>query len=174
MCTLCAAASATLRRSSMYNPPLFITFYFQPGYYGEPEIECKTVGCRSDSECAEDHACRNGDCTPVCGPDGWPCGGQAVCKGVAHQPTCSCPPGLTGDPYVTCNRRECDDNSKCPPDQECINKICEDPCAIRDFCNPDEICSVENHQARCDCPLGTEGDRSGACVKGERYQQCFL
>jgi hypothetical protein len=165
---------ATLRRSSMYNPPLFITFYFQPGYYGEPEIECKTVGCRSDSECAEDHACRNGDCTPVCGPDGWPCGGQAVCKGVAHQPTCSCPPGLTGDPYVTCNRRECDDNSKCPPDQECINKICEDPCAIRDFCNPDEICSVENHQARCDCPLGTEGDRSGACVKGERYQQCFL
>ncbi len=52
-----------------------------PGYYGkDPHLGCEPVGCTSDRECAEDHACRNRECTPVCGPDGLPCGGNAICK----------------------------------------------------------------------------------------------
>lgn len=36
----------------------------EKGYYGNPEIACVQVGCQSDSECKETHACRSGSCTP--------------------------------------------------------------------------------------------------------------
>lgn len=140
----------------------------KPNFYGDPKVECVTVGCTSDSECAETHACRLGDCTPVCGPDHWPCGGDAVCKGVSHQPTCRCPEGLTGDPYETCNAVECTDDSECPPTKACINKICQNTCAINNPCEETAVCEVVDHVVDCTCPAGTVGDRGTACVTGTK------
>eukprot|EP00095_Tigriopus_kingsejongensis_P012598 maker-scaffold642_size120736-snap-gene-0.27 protein:Tk12598 transcript:maker-scaffold642_size120736-snap-gene-0.27-mRNA-1 annotation:"GH13743" len=135
------------------------------GFYGDPEIVCKEVGCQSNSECETTHECINGDCTPVCGPDHVPCGGDAICQGVNHQYVCTCPPGLEGNPYVSCSTVECRDNSECTPDRACINKQCQDPCAISDQCVDVAQCVVENHQVDCTCPPGYEGTRGNSCKK---------
>ncbi len=88
-------------------------------------------------------------------------------QGFNHRYSCHCPPELTGDPEVTCNKRECTHNSDCPPDHACINKICEDPCEIRNPCDPNEECVVQGHQVNCKCPPGFIGDRYGTCKTGE-------
>ncbi len=142
------------------------------GYYGDPKIRCDILGCTSDSECKETHACRQGDCTPVCGPDGLPCGGNSECNGIAHQPVCTCPAGLTGDPYQVCSSKSCRDNSECPIEQECINKICQDTCAIENPCDPTAECRIKNHEVDCSCPPGFTGSRRPGerCEKGKISQ----
>ncbi len=147
-----------------------------PNFYGNPEIECVELGCQSDSECEEAYACRREECRPVCGPDHWPCGGEAICKGISHQATCHCPQGLIGDPYVTCNAVECSDNSICPLDKACVNHHCVDPCARNNPCtSPEFECFVINHEAKCKCPVGYIGDRTGSCKQGKcRISQLLL
>ena len=125
------------------------------------------VGCQSDSECKESHACRGGDCTPVCGPNGLPCGGNAECTGIGHKAICTCPVGLEGDPYVTCSTVECRADADCPPDRACINKRCEDPCSIENPCDDSSECKVTNHLADCTCPPGFRGSKGTACAKGK-------
>ncbi|QQP34980.1 Putative LOC101893139, partial [Caligus rogercresseyi] len=136
-----------------------------PGFYGDPEIECTERVCTSDNECEETHACRNGECTHVCGPDDLPCGGQAECQGVAHLATCYCPAGLTGDPFVTCNIASCTDNSDCPTDKECVNKLCVDSCSISNPCGSKSECKVKNHKVDCSCAPGFIGSKGTSCVK---------
>ena len=70
------------------------------------------------------------------------------------QAVCTCPVGLLGDPYVSCNNVECDDNSECPPDKKCINKQCQDPCAIENPCQGTSECVVRDHEPDCTCPPG--------------------
>ena len=132
-------------------------------------MACLALGCQSDFECKETHACRSGECTPVCGVDGLPCGGDAICTGIVHKPICTCPVGLDGDPYVTCTSKSCRANSDCPPEQACINKICQDPCAIEDPCDTSAECKVKNHKPDCSCPSGFIGTRGpgGTCEKSE-------
>lgn len=36
------------------------------GTVGNPQIECKPVGCQSDSECQDREACSNGKCINPC------------------------------------------------------------------------------------------------------------
>lgn len=145
----------------------------QPGFYGDPKVACIILGCQSDSECKETHACRSGDCTPVCGPNGLPCGGNADCTGIAHKPVCTCPVGLDGDPYVTCSSSSCTDNSDCPPERTCINKICQDTCAIENPCEQISECKVRGHEVDCTCPVGFEGSRGTSCVKGIFFRQHY-
>jgi hypothetical protein len=161
-----------VKRTTFVNIQVFLLFnstscFFQPGYYGDPEVSCIAIGCTSDSECLDTHACRQGDCHPVCGVDGLPCGGEAVCAGVNHRAVCTCPPGLTGDPYVTCSATECTDNSECPPDRACVNKKCQDVCAIESPCEKESECKVRNHEPDCKCPVGLVGDRGKACQAGK-------
>ena len=147
----------------------WIPIFFHQFFEGDPEVACVVLGCQSDSECKETHACRSGECTPVCGPNGLPCGGDAICTGIAHKPICTCPVGLDGDPYVTCSSKSCRADSDCPPDQACINKICQDPCAIEDPCDLTAECKVRNHKPDCSCPAGFTGAKGpgGACEKVE-------
>ena len=141
------------------------------GFYGDPEILCETVGCQSNDDCEETHECRQGTCTPVCGPEGLPCGGNALCQGINHQYVCTCPVGLEGDPYVSCSSVECTDNSDCPPDKACVNKFCQDPCAIENPCTNSAECSVIGHEPNCKCPAGQEGDRGNSCKIGTSGQK---
>lgn len=149
----------------LYHPWCAFAF-LQSGFYGDPKFFCKPIGCQTDSECDTTHECINGDCMPVCGPNNLPCGGNALCQGIAHQYVCTCPPGLDGDPYEACIAVECSDNSACPPEKACINKQCQNPCAISDPCENNSQCIVENHQANCTCPPGYEGSRGNVCQIG--------
>ena len=89
-------------------------------------------------------------------------------QGIAHRATCQCPPGQTGNPYETCNQKECEANSDCPPDHACVNKICQNPCAVLNPCDPSEVCKVLGHEPNCKCPPGQQGDRYGTCKTGEK------
>ena len=124
------------------------------------------VGCQSDSECKETHACRAGECTPVCGINNLPCGGDAECTGIGHKAICTCPVGLEGDPYVTCTTVECRADADCPPDRACLNKRCENPCSIENPCDDSSECKVNDHVVDCTCPPGFRGSRGTACAKG--------
>ncbi|KAG8227100.1 hypothetical protein J437_LFUL007437 [Ladona fulva] len=124
------------------------------GYEGNPEIKCVPLGCRSDDECSSQHACENGNCVPVCKPDGRPCGTDATCRGANHRALCECLPGLAGDPYVSCTAIGCRSDSECPTTRACINGQCENPCD-KDPCSAESAkCTAYNHRAVCSCPPG--------------------
>jgi len=55
--------------------------------------------CSVNSECSTNQACIQRKCRDPC--DGI-CGVGAICNVIRHIPTCSCPNGFTGDPFVMC------------------------------------------------------------------------
>lgn len=59
------------------------------------------AGCRTNVNCPYDETCLHGRCERVCELSG-ACGQSAHCTPVSHQPHCSCPADLTGDPLVIC------------------------------------------------------------------------
>lgn len=68
-----------------------------PNYIGSPPT-CRPE-CVSSFECALNQACVNQKCIDPCPGT---CGLNAKCQTVNHNPICSCPPRLTGDPFVRC------------------------------------------------------------------------
>ena len=71
------------------------------GTVGNPQIECKPVGCQSDSECQDREACSNGKCINPCLLDD-PCGANAECYPQRHVANCRCVSGYDGDPFRGC------------------------------------------------------------------------
>ena len=59
------------------------------------------IGCYADSECPPNQACRNRKCVNPCRESN-PCSSLAICSVSQHRPQCSCPQGMTGDPYLEC------------------------------------------------------------------------
>lgn len=134
------------------------------GYKGNPEIECSRIGCRSDSECSPTHTCINQQCALACAADGSSCGHNAECYGINHNPVCECPPGLTGDPRITCVHLECTNDDDCPNDKACLNNKCENPCEKTAVCARDEICRVYHHRPECTCLSGFVYDDANGCI----------
>lgn len=55
----------------------------------------------------------------------------------------------------------------CPYEKACINDQCVDPCINgRVYCGLNAICQTQNHEAICECPLGTQGNPFVSCVSG--------
>lgn len=135
------------------------------GYDGNPEIQCMQIGCRSDDECAGTHSCINRQCVPSCSANGVSCGDRAQCYGINHKAVCECPPGLNGNPLVSCVVLGCRSNDECPSNQACINNKCDNPCDKTATCANTEVCRVYNHRPQCACPPGTVGtvDSSEGC-----------
>lgn len=69
-----------------------------PGFYGSPP-QCRPE-CVVSSDCSLDKACSNQKCIDPCQGS---CGFKAICRVVKHNPICSCPPTLTGNPFVSCS-----------------------------------------------------------------------
>lgn len=138
----------------------------KPGFEGDPEIQCYEIGCYGNSDCAMTHACKNGRCSPVCGPSNEPCGKSAICRGINHQPQCLCPPGLRGNPNTQCIAIGCLSNDNCPGNLACINEKCEDPCGVNPCVDP-ASCVVEKHLPTCDCPPGFNGTLAKGCQKSK-------
>lgn len=68
-----------------------------PGYIGSPPT-CRPE-CVSSSECPLNQACLNQKCIDPCPGT---CGIGAICQVINHNPICSCPAPLSGDPFVRC------------------------------------------------------------------------
>ncbi|GBN12717.1 Fibrillin-2 [Araneus ventricosus] len=145
-------------------------------------------GCRSNANCPYDETCLHGRCQLVCQLSG-ACGQNAHCTPVGHQPHCSCPADLTGDPQVSCQpipepgcRREsdcavsqicvksecvpgCRSHSNCPFDKACVNRICQDPCTIGGICGVNTQCHAADHKAICSCIPTYTGDPLRQCSR---------
>jgi hypothetical protein len=134
------------------------------GYDGNPEIECTKVGCRSDDDCSGQHSCVNRQCVPVCAGDRSSCGEKATCYGANHRAICQCPPGLIGNPRISCILVGCRSNTECPGNRACINNKCEDPCASTNPCDTPAECKVFNHAVECACPPGAVSDGKMGCM----------
>lgn len=67
------------------------------GYVGSPP-SCRPE-CSVNSDCVQNMACTNFKCKDPCPGT---CGLGARCNVVNHNPICSCPQRMTGDPFVRC------------------------------------------------------------------------
>lgn len=143
-----------------------------PGYVGNPNIMCRSVGCRSDSECDSGHACINGNCVNPCVVES-PCGLNAECYVAGSRPECRCLSGYRGNPFEICRAIECRSNSDCPGDKACENAVCVNPCVYDNVCSPRAECSPQNHMPVCKCPEGYIGNPYVDC-KPEPQVECTV
>ncbi|MPC50470.1 hypothetical protein E2C01_044299 [Portunus trituberculatus] len=136
----------------------------QPGYEGDPEIACTTIGCISDTQCSDDRLCYENNCISPCILDN-PCAPHAECHAAAHKAVCLCPSGYDGNPLKECKIAGCTTNSDCPSDRMCLNGRCLDQCIYNNKCAPEAQCRSINHQTECRCPAGLSGDPTIACFE---------
>ena len=127
------------------------------GYTGSPP------GCRPEciinSDCALNRACINQKCSDPCPGT---CGISAQCQVINHNPICSCPPILTGDPFVRCfpRRMYLFLTHSSPSDSEEYKKtiyfladetiVRPNPCTPNP-CGPSSQCQVINDAQSCSC-----------------------
>lgn len=72
-----------------------------PNYIGASP-NCRPE-CISNSHCAQNMACINERCKDPCPGT---CGNNALCRVINHNPSCSCMPDFTGDPFTICIHEE--------------------------------------------------------------------
>lgn len=102
-------------------------------YFGDPYIGCRPE-CTMNTECQPSKACINNRCVDPCPGT---CGAQAICDVSNHIPSCSCPQGYSGDPFVACRPT--------PTQDVPLNPCSPSPCG------PNSICRVSNGAAVCAC-----------------------
>lgn len=69
------------------------------GYYGNPFVSGCQPECTISSDCTRDKACVKQKCVNPCPGV---CGYNALCQTVNHNPICSCPNKMVGDPFIQC------------------------------------------------------------------------
>lgn len=122
-----------------------------PGYLGSPPA-CRPE-CIVSAECSLSEACVNQKCVDPCPGT---CGVGANCQVVSHNPICSCPSKLTGDPFTRCvpQRKlsliyliepQRKTNFIAVIQQEPINPCQPSPCG------PNSECRVSGDSPSCSC-----------------------
>ena len=160
----------------------------QVGMDGNPfdlQHGCFSPVCIDDAGCGEDEVCARisnrkeyalHECQNVC--RGFKCGTNAVCRGLAHQASCTCRPNFKGDPYDSRNGCQpdiptCVDDSSCPEYEACRRRdnglrnctsVCEN---VR--CGPNAHCVGRNHVSSCECLPGYIGDAAHGCQKPPQH-----
>lgn len=117
--------------------------YCLVGFEGNPYDGCKRE-CEINSDCNVDRACVRNKCIDPCAGA---CGTNSICRVKNHVPDCSCPHGLTGDPF-----RHCTEIPVTPPPP----RTPENPC-VPSPCGPNSQCRNINGQAVCSCGVGYLG-----------------
>lgn len=69
-----------------------------PEYQGDPYAGCRPE-CVLSTDCPRNRACIRNKCSDPCPGT---CGQGATCDVVNHIPMCSCPQGMSGNPFVQC------------------------------------------------------------------------
>ncbi|XP_060520378.1 neurogenic locus notch homolog protein 1 isoform X2 [Cylas formicarius] len=112
------------------------------GYSGDPLSVCTRAECLANDECRHYQTCSNGRCIDPCAGS---CGVNADCEVRNHVPVCSCPPGYTGSPFVSCRRF--DPSELCHPSP----------------CGSNTNCEVVNGVPTCKCLPGFQGSPLAGC-----------
>ena len=124
--------------------------------------------CEADEDCPSDRACLTGKClNPCVFGSGEQCGRNALCRVVLHRAQCYCPPGMQGNPTVTCVPVGCQSHDDCASEEVCdrLNRICVKVCETVN-CAPTANCQGRDHQASCACPTGMRGNPFIRCTPG--------
>lgn len=108
-------------------------------YFGDAYTGCRPE-CTMNSDCSPNKACINTKCIDPCPGT---CGQDARCDVSNHIPSCSCPQGYSGDPFLACRRIQAE-----PP---------RDPCNPSP-CGQNSVCRVANGVAVCACQQGMIGN----------------
>lgn len=127
-----------------------------PNYFGDPYTGCRPE-CTMNTDCSPNKACVNTKCIDPCPGT---CGQDAKCEVYNHIPTCSCPPGFRGDPFVLCRQ--------VPVVQEPINPCNPSPCG------PNSICREANGAAVCTCQPRMVGSPPGCRPECVVSAECAL
>jgi hypothetical protein len=106
-------------------------------YVGSPP-NCKPE-CVVSSECPQNRACHKFKCANPCTGT---CGIGARCEVINHNPICSCPSGLTGDPFLRCY--------ELPPPPPVPLPTPVNPCQPSP-CGPNSVCRAVGDQPSCSC-----------------------
>lgn len=69
-----------------------------PDYQGDPYRGCRPE-CVLNDDCPRDKACIRNKCKDPCPGT---CGQNALCEVINHIPICSCPDGMSGNPFLQC------------------------------------------------------------------------
>jgi hypothetical protein len=93
-------------------------------------------------DCLRNQACINNKCKDPCVGV---CGTDALCDAINHQPVCSCPHQMTGDPYKYCYRAPIYEDKK------------PDPCNPSP-CGVNSICRKQGSSSVCECIQGYQGN----------------
>jgi len=109
-----------------------------PEYHGDPYQGCRPE-CIMNTECARNRACMRNKCDDPCPGT---CGQNAICEVINHVPSCRCPDGMEGSPFIACR-------PALPPPVT-------NPC-IPSPCGPNSQCRNVNGQAVCSCVPGFNG-----------------
>ena len=67
--------------------------------------------CQVDDDCPFSKECKDNECKDPCLRIS--CGSRAECKAEAHKAVCYCPPGMQGNPFISCSEVGCTSNSDC-------------------------------------------------------------
>lgn len=127
--------------------------------------------CQINENCPQDKACVGNKCIDPCLQTS--CGNRALCEVSAHRSHCFCPPGLQGNPVVSCFEVECQMDNDCGPSQYCNLNLqqCEAVC-FGNSCAVGAICEGFNHKKQCSCPSPLFGDGNIYC--GTKRKLVFL
>lgn len=144
-----------------------------PNFKGSPPA-CQ-YECIVSSECAPNKACHNQKCIDPCPGT---CGTNAICQVVNHNPVCSCPTGLRGDPFVSCQYVNEPPEERDPSKNPCIPS----PCGLNSICQVKQnrpVCScIENFigippHCRPECVLNSECSQDKACINEKCVDPCI-
>lgn len=124
--------------------------------------------CIANSECADNFACINSKCKDPCPGS---CGAGAECRVISHTPQCICPPGYTGNAFISCRIMDLI-LSPCSPSPCGSNAICKElrgagACVcLPDYTgNPYEGCRPE-------CVVNSDCATNLACIQNKCQNPC--
>lgn len=138
----------------------------QTGCYPDPkcsQTQPRPAGqavCFTDSDCDNKLACElnTGKCVNPCERQGVKCKDDKKCQVHYHKPTCVCKKGFMvnerGEISCAPEKAECSNDTQCPDNRACIDRLCQNPCTARPEsppCAPDKGCDVVKHKPTCIC-----------------------
>lgn len=130
----------------------------------------KLLPCRSDNDCQGD-ICVEGQCSTAC-HDSSQCDPGDKC--VKNFCTTQCSKHSQCGIGQACSGGKCligcRNNIDCSEDESCINNKCINPCLATRICGPNAICTRLNHNIKCECPLGFDGNPTPqqGCIRKPR------
>ncbi|EDW38768.1 GL14154, partial [Drosophila persimilis] len=138
-------------------------------YVGSPP-QCRPE-CVTNSDCPADQSCQNMKCRDPCPGT---CGFNALCNVVNHSPFCSCPTGMSGNPFVSCQQLPQRDDrpqnpcqpSPCGPNSECRVSGDSPSCS----CLPEFVGAPPN--CKPECISSSECPTNRACINQKCVDPC--